>query len=127
MKPLPLVAILLTVMLPALLEGQYRGRRMGGPSATVTNAPALKGLIVTFHGVLKKMSKKEILIQSDDNKLVTIRRQKTTKFLDKDQEIKATDIDLETPISVDASEDLDLKLMAVNVKVDSQPKKTLEK
>jgi hypothetical protein len=63
------------------------------------------------------MKKKEILIQSDDDQLLRIRRSKTTKFTKNDQEIKATDIDLETPIQIEASEDTDLKMVAVNVKV----------
>ncbi len=74
-------------------------------------------VIVTFKGVLKQMKKKQILIQGDDNQLVTIRRNKSTKFFENEKEIKATDIDLETPILVEANEDTDLKMLAVNVKV----------
>ena len=67
--------------------------------------------------LLKQMKKKQILIQGEDNQLVTIRRNKATKFFDNEKEIKATDIDLETPISIEANEDTDLKMLAVNVKV----------
>ena len=84
--------------------------------------------MVTFHGALKKLTKKEILIQSDENQLMTIRCSGKTKFLDKDnKKIKPSDIDLETVVSIDASEDLDSKLMAINVRVASVQTKALGK
>lgn len=75
-----------------------------------------KDIVVTFSGVLKQMKKNLILIQSEDQ-LLTIRRNKSTRFFQDGHEIKATDIDLETPITIDANEDNDLKMLAVNVKV----------
>jgi hypothetical protein len=50
---------------------------------------------------------------------VTIRRNKATKFFDNDKEIKATDIDLETPVAIEAHEDTDLKMLAVTVKINA--------
>jgi hypothetical protein len=66
---------------------------------------------------LKQVKKKEILIQSDDNQLLTFRRAKTTKFTQDGKDIKATDVDLETPVTIEANEDVDLRMVAVNVKV----------
>jgi len=97
------------------------------PSSSTGNAPALKGLVVTFHGALKKLTKKEILIQSDDNQLLTFRCSKKTKFLGAEGEVKPTDIDLESPVTISASEDVDLKLMAISVKADPVKKKPLER
>lgn len=118
-------AILVCVMLP-LVEGQYsRGRRGGG---TTTSSPVpLKGLVVTFHGALKKLNKKELLMQSDDNQLLTMRCTRKTKYLDADGEIKPSEIDLESRVAVDASEDNDLKLMALKVTVEGTRKKALGK
>ena len=116
----------LSLLLGCVVQGQYRGRR--GPSTATARAGGIQGLIVTFHGSLKKLTKKEILIQSDENQLMTIRVSGKTKFFDKNnQAIKPSDIDLETLLSIDASEDLDSKLMAVSVKIAVAPAKTLGK
>jgi hypothetical protein len=118
----------LSLLLGSIVYGQYRGRRGGGSSTPTARASGIQGLIVTFHGTLKKLTKKEILIESDESQLMTIRISGKTKFLDKDSKaIKPTDIDLETVVSIDASEDLDTKLMAVNVRVAATPPKSLAK
>ena len=110
--------------MPAALDAQMRGRRGGGASAAPAHPEAFKGVVVTFRGQLKKLTKKEIIIESDEgnHELVTFRRNKATKFLENAAEIKPTLIDLETVVTVDASEDVDLKLMAVSVSVGA-PKK----
>ena len=115
---LVLMAVLL--LIPAALSGQMRGRRGVSPA----HPEAFKGIIVTFHGALRKLNKKEIIIEStgENRELVTFRRNKATKFLENDAEIKPTDIDLETAVTVDASEDIDLQLMAVRV-IFGTPKK----
>jgi len=99
------------------LHGQMRGRR--GTSSNGTPHPeAFKGVVVTFQGALKKLTKKEIIIELvDSHELLTLRRNKATKFRDKDAEIKPGAIDFESLVSVDASEDVDLKLMAISVSV----------
>jgi hypothetical protein len=117
-----LVAISWLCLAGPLLQGQRRA-----PPSYNKAPQAYKGLIVTFQGVLKKLTKKEILIQSDDYQLLTMRCSRKTKFLDQDGEIKPSDIDLESRVSVDASEDVDLKLLAVNVRVVEARKKTFNK
>jgi hypothetical protein len=108
------------LLIPVALSGQMRGRR----GSSQAHPEAFKGIIVTFHGALRKLNKKEIIIEStgENRELVTFRRNKATKFLENDAEIKPTDIDLETAVTVDASEDIDLQLMAVRVIVGT-PKK----
>ena len=109
-------------MAPVALDAQ-RGRR-GRSSAAATHPEAFKGIVVTFHGTLKKITKKEILVESgeDNHELLTFRRNKATKFLDNGAEVKPTAIDLESAVSVDAAEDVDLKLMAISVNA-SPPQK----
>jgi hypothetical protein len=121
-KVLPL---LLCALLP-VVEAQYRGRRSAAGTATSTPLP-IKGLSVNFQGTVKKLTKKELLLESDDNRLLTMRCSKKTKFRDDDGEIKWSEVDLESRVSVEASEDNDLKLLALSVKVESAPKKTLGK
>ena len=114
----------LLLLLPVVADGQMRTRR--GVAAPV-HPEAFKGIVVTFNGVLKKLTKKEIVIESGDNhELVTFRCNKSTKFLDGDSEIKPGIIGMETMVSVDASEDVDLKLMAINLNI-APPKKSAEK
>jgi hypothetical protein len=121
MRPGKFAAVALMVLLLPLLQGQHRA-----PGA-YSRAGAYKGVVVTFHGALKKLTKKEILIESDENQLLTMRCSRKTKFHDQDGEIKPSDIDLESRVSVDASEDVDLKLMAINVRVDATRKRTFNK
>ncbi len=121
---LSLFAISLACLLCLSANAQYHSRR--GTAATSGPQP-IKGVVVTLHGSVKKLTKNEILIQSDEDELVTLRCSKKTKFSDADGEIKRTAIDLESKVTVDASEDNDLKLMALTVKVDAANKKTLEK
>lgn len=121
-----LIAFLLGLLLPVSAPAQYRSRRSASGRPSVSPAP-LTGITITFHGALKKLSKKEILLESDDKRIITLRRSGKTKFFEDDKAVKASQIDLETIVSIDASEDNDLKLLALNVKVDSEPKKTMEK
>src|SRR5580658_1802339 len=118
------VLLLLGIVLPAILLGQgaypYSRTRPVAPGTPVP--PAYKDVAGSFHGKLKELSSKEIMIETEDNQTVSIRRSRKTKFLKGKQSIKPTDIDLETPITIDASEDADLKLTAVNVIVDPPPK-----
>ena len=114
--------VMLILAAPSILPGQMRGRR-GTSSGATPHPEAFKGVVVTFQGKLKKLTKKEIIIDLvDSHELMTFRRNKTTKFLDNDAEIKPGAIDFESLVTVDASEDVDLKLMAVSVSVGA-PKK----
>jgi hypothetical protein len=78
----------------------------------------------TFRGKLKLLSNREIVIENDSKQMVSIRRSHKTKFLMNNQPIRPSDIDLETPVTVDATESASVSLLAVNVRVDSPPTKT---
>jgi len=113
-----------TVILLALcvlpLAAQH-GRRGGSTAAAASPLP-IKGVTVTSRGTLKQLNKKVILIEAEDNRLMNFRRSGKTKFWHGDQEIKPSDIDLESQVTVDAVEDNDLKLLAVNVRLISPQK-----
>jgi len=112
---------LLAVLWPALLVAQYYPRpRRSAPS---TPNPQAYNVAGSFHGKLKELTGKEIVIETDDDQIVSIHRSRKTKFLKGSETIKPSDIDLETPVTVQASESVDLSLTAVSVTVDS-PKKT---
>ncbi|MBV9771190.1 MAG: hypothetical protein JOZ32_16590, partial [Bryobacterales bacterium] len=109
--------LLLGTILPALLlaQGGYYPRSRRGLAPGTPNPQAYKNVAGSFHGKLKELSNKEIMIETDESQIGSIRRTRKTKFLKGTQQIKPSDIDIETPVTVDASEDVDLKLTALNV------------
>lgn len=121
------LALLIVFFLPALLLGQTgysRSRRGAFPS---TAAGAYKGIAGTFHGILRKLDNKEILIFSDEQQTVTIRRSRKTKFLKDGQDIKPSEIKLETAVTIEATEDVDSKMVALSVTVDPPRKSPSDK
>src|ERR1700722_10693761 len=122
------VVLLLGTIFPPLLLAQYYPYPYPQTRRTVPGAPhppAYKDVAGSFRGKLKELNSKEILIETDDNQTVSIHRSRKTKFLKGTQSIKPSDIDLETMVTVDASEEVDLSLTAVSVTVDT-PKKSGE-
>jgi hypothetical protein len=77
-----------------------------------------------FRGKVKQLNNKEIVIENDAKQMVSIRRSRQTKFFKDDQPIKSSDIDLETPVTIDAREAANVSLLAINVSVDSPSTKT---
>jgi hypothetical protein len=100
--------------MPALAQSRQRGG---------VYAPPLRGFYVTFHGKLKDLNKKSIILEEDSGKIMTFRRDKKTKFAEGNALIKDSDIDLESLVTVYATEDNDLKLIAAGILVDSNQKK----
>jgi hypothetical protein len=115
---------ILGVVLPALLLAQYYPRTRRGVIPGTPN-PGAYNVAGSFRGKLKELTGKEIMIEAEDGQIVTIHRSRKTKFLKGTQSIKASDIDIETPVTVDATEEVDLSLTAVSVTVDT-PKKTTD-
>jgi|SRR5271165_5490897 len=122
MRKILRVALLLGVILPAVLSAQsiYRTRRGVGPGTPVP--PAYKDVAGSFHGKLKQLTKRELMIETEDDQTVSMRVSGKTRFYKGNEPIKASDIDMETLVTVDASEDGDLKLTAINVIVNLPPK-----
>jgi hypothetical protein len=126
MRKILRAALVLGMVLPAMMLAQYpynypypQTRRSVGPN---TPHPPAYNVAGSFHGKLKELNSKEILIETEDDQTVSIHRSRKTKFLKGKDSIKSSDIDLETMVTVDASEDVDLKLTAVSVTVDPPPK-----
>ena len=112
-----------SLLLCAICVYAQHGRR--GATGSGVSAPPLKGITITTHGVLKQLAKKEIMIHTDEDQIMTFRRSGKTKFLRDGREAKPTDFDLESIVTVDAVEDNDLKLLAIAVRADSSQKKEL--
>ena len=79
-----------------------------------------------FRGRVKQLNNKEIVIENDSNQMVSIRRSHQTKFLRNNQPINSSDIDLETPVTIDAQETANVSLVAIKVSVDSPATTTTE-
>ncbi len=116
------VKTLTLVLLIAVTLSAQRYPRSRGVANSTTALPAYKGLTATFHGVLKELNKKEIVIQNDEDQTVAIRRGGKTKFFKGDREIKPKDLETGTLVTVDVSEDNDLKPTALKVTVDPNQK-----
>ncbi|MDQ6705505.1 MAG: hypothetical protein M3Z85_06020 [Acidobacteriota bacterium] len=113
------VVILIAVLMPAILSGQYgypRARR-SGPNQTKSTG-AYGGPAVTFRGKLKELTKREIVIETDEDQALAIGRYRKTKFIKDNREIKAADIPIGAALTVDVTKDPDLKPLALNVFVD---------
>ena len=127
MRATAVLAVLFLFLYPRFLAGQggvltQRGRRIGSAGSTIA-APPMKGVVISVRGKLKELTKKTIMIQGDDNQIMTVRRSSKTKFLSNDKEIKPFEIDLDSTVAIDVTEDNDLKLMAITVRVDPTQRK----
>ena len=121
-----LAATLLLTLLCTTEIAAQRGRRGGGSTSGGARSPSpLKGVVISVHGKLKDLNKKSVVVLADDDKLMTLRRTSKTKFYREDKEIKPFEIDLESTVTVDISEDTDLKFLALSVKAEPKEKKVL--
>lgn len=116
------LAILLLLTGPALAQVQ-RGPTRQRPGNQTLGAPPLRGVTISERGRLKEITKKKIVIQSADNQIMTIRRNAKTRFLSGDREIKPFEIDLESMVAIEVTEDNDLKLIALIVRAEPSAKK----
>lgn len=120
------IAVLWGALLPALLTGQYYPRSIYYPGSPKPGA--YKGVAGSFHGKLKDLTGKDIMIETDnDGQILSVHRTHKTKFFKGTQSIKPSDIDLGTPVTVEAKEEVDLSLTAVSVTVDTPKKQGGEK
>lgn len=98
--------------------GQMRRTRAGQPNGTAItgayNEPA-----ATMHGVLKRITKKSVIIAADGDQIVTMDRTRKTKFFKQGKEVKPEEIAEGSVVSVDVGKDPQLAPLAVNVRVDA--------
>jgi hypothetical protein len=92
-------------------EAKDKGTRNG-------SGKLYKIAIGIFHGRLKQLTDKEIVIENQSNQMVSIRRSHKTKFLRNNEPIHPSDIDLDTQIIIEVTEEK-RSLAALNVKVDT--------
>jgi len=107
------LAVLL--VMSSLMIGQRRRTQQPTASSGAYNLPA-----VTFHGVLKEIKGKEIVMEAEDGQTVTLFRNRKTRFLKGESEIPVKEIQPGARLTVDVSKNPDASLLAVNVIVDQK-------
>ena len=120
MKRKSLTILLLAIASLAIVQAQYypypvyrRGPNSHTGGATAPN----QGLNGTFHGTVKQLTKKELVIANAEDQDVVIRVSRKTKYLKDGKEIKPAAIESGMLVTVDASEDIDAKPIAAVVTV----------
>ncbi len=116
MKSAAIFTLSLILLAPFALTAQYRRRMIYDNNGAVTPDPGTN-VTVNVQGVLKGLSKNEILVESDQEHTISLHRTSKTKFLREDKEVKADNVSLDEKVNVDVAQDKDAKLMAVVVKL----------
>lgn len=116
MKSAAIFTLSLILLAPFALTAQYRRRMIYDNNGAVTPDPGTN-VTVNVQGVLKGLSKNEILVETDQEHTISLRRTSKTKFLREDKEVKADNVSLDEKVNVDVAQDKDAKLMAVVVKL----------
>jgi len=121
--PFRLIALsLLALMIAEAQTGGPQSRPMPGPGLPLPgrkgkNKNADEVQLDSLKGVLRSLTKEEMLVEADDKRVFTIVRTEKTKFLEKDEPIKVETIQLGDRVMVDASQDDHGKWTAVEVRV----------
>jgi hypothetical protein len=115
------VAFLLLICVVSV-TAQMRRRTPGQqqPNSTVDSG-AYRQPAATMHGVLKKITSKDIIIVADGDQALTIDRTRKTKFFREGKEIKPAEIAPGSVLTIDVGHDPELNPLALNVMVDSGP------
>jgi hypothetical protein len=121
MKLAAIVTLSLMLLSPFMLTAQYRRRMIYDNNGAIVPSPD-SNVVVNVQGILKGLSKKEILVETGEDHLISLRRTSKTKFLRADKEVKADDVSLDEKVNVDVAQDKDAKLMAVVVKLGAPEK-----
>ena len=120
MKVAAIVALSLVLLGPLVLTAQMRRRSAVGRSDIAPTG--LNGVTIEVQGVLKGLSKKELLVETPEGQTMSLRRTSKTKFLRAGKPVKADDVAVDEQVHVEVAEDTDAKLMAVVVKLEAAEK-----
>jgi hypothetical protein len=118
-----ILMLAVAVLVPAVSVGQNGYPRTRRSTSKANPAPPQAALTPTFEGTLKYLTNKEIVIQMQSEQLLSIRRDRKTKFFENDKEVKPADIAPGTPLAIDVKEDIDLKPIALKVVANPPPPK----
>jgi hypothetical protein len=118
------LAVLVCLFAPApALFAQYGGqqRPIPGPGLPLpkrknkTPADADPDNLIALKGMLRKIDDKKFVIETDDKRLLTVQRTAKTKFLERESDIKPSELQPGDRLRVDATETEDGKFLAFEV------------
>ncbi len=118
-----LLPLALVIAIAAIAQtGGPQSRPMPGPGLPFPkkgskNKAADQAELDILKGTLRSLGKDEILVEADDKRIFTIIRNDKTKFLEKDEPLKADDIVPGDRVMIDASQDDHGKWTAVEVRL----------
>ena len=115
------VSALLLIAGLAICPAQYRGRR--GATLPPTNT-GYNGPPVAMHGVVRSITKKQLLMDDDQGETQTVRITKKTKFIKDKKDVKYSDIPPGATVTLEVTKDPSNKLVAVDIEAEPTGSKT---
>ena len=106
------------LLVTGLLAGPQAERPRRAAVGNTTRTGAIDLPAVTFHGTVKVIAGKEIVIVAEGQQEITLHRTRKTKFLKGGAAVKPGDIPVGAAVTIDVTKAPDLSLLAVNVFVD---------
>jgi hypothetical protein len=115
----PLIALLLTLAVMAPAAGQSRSRRNQNapPPSPVPSGQKKSEVLTDFSGILKGISKHELVIEPEPDNQMTFVRSKHTKFLRGGKEIKEDAVKTGAAVTIQSFTKLNGELEAVTLTV----------
>jgi hypothetical protein len=114
---------LLLVLLPGLVSAQYgRSRRTRSPGPN-KGVPDGATPLVNISGVLRSINKKDIVIDTGNDQILTFKRTKKTRFLKGASEIKPDDFPDAAQVTIEANRAMNGDLDAITVFLGEPPAK----
>ncbi len=112
----------LAVLVMALALTQYIPRQRAPVQPNVDTQGAETAAVASFKGTFKSVNKKYLMITLEDGNVMQMYVTHATKFIRDGQLAKATDFESDEPVTVEASRDARLNLLAVRVEAVKTPK-----
>jgi hypothetical protein len=104
---------------PGQQSRQTRQGRRGQPQTGISD---LETPVATFHGTLRSINKKEVVLDMPEDQTIAFHISHKTKFVRDAKAIKPSAIPAGAPVTVDGKRDLLGNVEAVTVTVDSSKK-----
>ena len=114
--------ICVATLVLALTLTQYIPRPRGPVQPNVDTQGADTGAVATFKGTFKSANKKYLMITLEDGNVMQMYFTHTTKFIRDGQPAKLADFQSDESVTVEASRDARLNLLAVRVEAIKAPK-----
>jgi hypothetical protein len=116
------LAALVCAQTPMPNQGQSRQTRQGRRGTPQTGISPLETPVATFHGTVRSITKKEIVVDMAEEQSIAFHISHKTKFVKEEKAVRPTTIAAGASVTVDGKRDLLGNVDAVTVTVDSSKK-----